>query len=176
MWTSITTFVFLLGIILTFISNVSSENYLIAPSPNECDSLDAPCTTLSSFATNTSNYVQLNAQLDLVLLPGNHTLRSKLTLININQLQLLSNTSHSNVVCINNAVRFEFTNITHILISGVNFLGCGGNKVESVENFILVNTTFDGQTEVLGENTVQNTEIFFTLLVLCLFRRPLQLL
>ena len=145
MWTSITTFVFLLGIILTFISNVSTENYLIAPSPNECDRLDAPCTTLTSFATNTSSYIQFNTK--LVLLPGNHTLHSKLSLININQLQLLSNTSHSNVLCINNTARFEFTNITHILISGVNFLGCRGNEVESVKNFILVNTTFDGQAE-----------------------------
>ena len=53
-------------------------------------------------------------------------------------------------MCVNHTARFEFTNIVRILVSGVKFLGCGGNRVESVADFILINTTFDGQNNFIG--------------------------
>ena len=142
-----TTLVLLLGIFLTFPSNVRNERYFIVSSQDRChnDSLESPSLTLSSFATNVSNYIQFNTE--LLLLPGNHTLHSKLTIKHINQLWLYSNTSDSNniIFCIDHTARFEFTNITHIHISNVKFLGCGGNRAESVMNFTLINTIFDGQ-------------------------------
>ena len=139
-------FLLFLGVLVAFSSNVRSEHYLIASSADQCDSLETPCVTLSSFAANTSNYLQLNTK--LVLLPGNHTLYSKLTIKHIHRLELRSSTSHANIVCIRRHMgRFEFTSITRILISDIKFLGCRGNRVKSVTNFTLNNTVFDGQSE-----------------------------
>ena len=141
----------LLGVLLTFTSKVKNERCFIVSLPDQCDSLEAPyaCTILSSFAANASNYLQLNSNAtELILCPGNHILHSKLAIARINQLWIYSNISHSldtNIVCIDHTARFEFTKIAHIHISDVNFLGCGGNRVESVMDFTLVNTIFDGQ-------------------------------
>ena len=154
MWISInmlsTTFILLLGILLTFPFNIRNDRYFIVSSPDQCDSLEAPCLTLSSLAANTGSYLQL----ELILLPGNHTLHSKLAITHINQLCIYSNSLGMNIVCINHAAGYEFTNIAHIFISGVKFLGCGGNRAESVMNFTLVNTIFDGQMEkVINSST-----------------------
>ena len=94
-----------------------------------------------------SNYFQLNSYniIELILYQGNHDLYSMLAIASVNQLWLYSNNSRfsdTNIVCIDHTTRFEFTRIH---ISDVNFLGCGGNRVESVMAFTLVNTIFDGQ-------------------------------
>ena len=150
MWMFISSLFLLLGILLTFPSVVKNERYFIVSSQEQCDSVDeGSCLTLSSFAASTSNYFQLNSYItELILYPGNHTLYSMLAIASVNQLWLYSNTSRfsdTNIVCINHTARFEFTNITRIHISDVNFLGCGGNRAESVMDFTLVNTIFDGQ-------------------------------
>ena len=107
---------------------------------------------LSSFTANTSKFLDnrngIGLGLILIFYSGNHTIYSKLVIAHINQLWIYSNTARSldtNIVCINHAARFEFANITHIHISNVKFLGCGGNRAESVMNFTLINTIFDGQ-------------------------------
>ena len=132
----------LFGLFLIFPSNVRSERYVIVSS---CDSPEDPaCLTLSSFATNAGNYLQFKTE--LVLFPGNHTLHSMLEIRHINQLWFHSNTSltkHSldtNIMCVNHTARFEFTNIVHVFMSDVKFLGCGRNRIESVADFTLINT------------------------------------
>ena len=108
-----------------------------------------------------TNYFQPNSQniiTELVLYPGNHTLCSMLVMANVNQLWLYSNTSHfsdMNIVCIDRTARFEFTNITRIHISDVNFLGCGGNVIggavvvsESTATFL--NCNFEGNHAGIG--------------------------
>ena len=155
MWTSVLLYNTLLGIFLTFPSIVRNERYLIVSSQDHCDSPEDPaCLTLPSFAINISNYLQFNTE--LVLFPGNHTLHSMLKIRHINQLWFYSNTSledrplGTNIVCVNPTARFEFTNIVHVLVSGVKFIGCGGNLVESVADFTLNNTIFDGQKTLVG--------------------------
>ena len=142
----------IMGVLLTFPSNASNERYLIVSSPDQCDGFESVCMTLTKFSANASYYLQLPVNrnvIKLILYPGNHTLHSKLVIAhNIDQLWIYSDISHSldtNIVCIDHAAGFEFTNITHIHISNVKFLGCGGNRAESVMNFTLINTIFDGQ-------------------------------
>ena len=74
--------------------NIKNEHLCIVSSPDQCDSLESPqaCMTLSSFAANTSNYLQFLADrngidlgLILILCSGNHTLHSKLVTVHINQ-------------------------------------------------------------------------------------------
>ena len=142
----------LLGVLLTLPSIVKNERYFIVSSPEQCDSLDEGyCLTLSSLATklNTSNYFQLSSYItELILCQGNHALYLRFAIASVNQLWFYSNTSHSldtNIVCIDRTARFEFTNITHIHIFNIKFLGCGGNRADSVMDFTLINTIFDGQ-------------------------------
>ena len=142
----------LLGALVTFPSNVRIERHFIVSSQKHCDSIGrGSCLTLSSFAANAGNYLQFSSNVtELSLYPGNHTLHSKLVIAHVNQLWLNSNTllndsSDTNIVCINHTVRFEFTNITYIHISNIKFLGCRGNRAESVMYFTLVNALFDGQ-------------------------------
>ena len=156
MWTFTLSIFLLLGVLLTFPSNASNESYFIVSSHDQCDSLeDQACFTLSSFAANTSNYLQSKNNdtiIELVLYPGNHTLQSKLAITHINQLWLYSNTAHSLstiVVCIGDTTKFEFTNVTRILIFGVKFLGCRGNRAKLVMDFTMINVIFDGQQNEL---------------------------
>ena len=149
-----TTF-FLLGILLTFPSNVRNERHFIVSSQDQCENLKGLCMTLSSLV-KTANYIQFNTE--LVLLPGNHILDSKLAIAHINQLRVLSNSSQAlstNIVCINPVARFEFTNISYSLITDVKFLGCGGNRADLVMNFTLINTIFDGQRKKHHESALE---------------------
>ena len=165
MWTFTLSIFLLLGVLLTFPSNVSNESYFIVLSHDQCDSLeDQACLTLSSFAANTSNYLQSKNNdtiIELVLYPGNHTLQSKLAITHINQLWLHSNTAHSLsmiVVCIGDTtkLKFEFTNVARILIFGVKFLGCRGNRAKLVMDFTMINIIFDGQQNELYLGTALN--------------------
>ena len=51
--------------------------------------------------------------------------------------------AHWNITCHN--VSFNFDNINHLLIRGLKFVGCGNNRVLSVKNFTVKNSTFVGQ-------------------------------
>ena len=111
-------------------SNATNERLCIVSSPDliQCNNLEIPhgiaCVMLSSFAANTSKFLDnrngIGLGLILIFCSGNHTLHSKLIIAHINQLWIYSNTSRSldmNIVCVDHAARFEFTNITHIHIS-----------------------------------------------------------
>lgn len=98
-----------------FPSNAITERYFIATSLDQCDGHENACMSLSSFAANASNYLQLSSNgVELNFYAGNHSLHSKLAIGHIKQLWFHSNISHSSdttVVCIDHAARFEFTNI-----------------------------------------------------------------
>ena len=168
-WTSVNnimlsiTFI-LLGLLFTFPSSVRNDHHFTTSLSDSCDSLEAPCMTLSSLAVNTSNYLQVNTE--LILLPGSHTLHSMLTVKRINQLLLYSDSFSTTIFCTDPTAKFEFTNVSYILISGVKFLGCRSNSVESVTNLTLINTIFDGQQKQvialkLVNSTVKTEKSFF---------------
>lgn len=145
----------ILGVLFTFPSNVINERYFIASSLEQCDSHVNVCLSLSSFAASAGDDLQLSRNAtEVILSPGNHTLHSKLTVAHVNHLWFHSNVSRSlvtTIVCIDHAARFEFTNVTHVHISDVKFLGCGGNRALSVMELTLINAVFDGQKkEELG--------------------------
>ena len=130
------------------LTNVRNERCLISPSSDHCDSFETPCTTLSLLAVNTSSYLQSNTELSL--LSGNHTLYTTLTVKHIDRLVVGSDSlsTAASILCVSHTAKFEFTNISCILISGVKFFGCGGNRVESVTNFALINAFFNGQQKI----------------------------
>ena len=105
-----------LGLVFMLLTNVRNERCLISPSSDHCDSFEVPCTTLSLLAVNTSSYLQSNTELSL--LPGNHTLHTTLTVKHINRLVVGSDSlsTAASILCVSHTAKFEFTNISCILI------------------------------------------------------------
>ena len=46
--------------------------------------------------------------------------------------------------------RFIFTHIKTIKVGGLNFVGCAGNKIKSVDRFITEESSFTGQQEIVN--------------------------
>ena len=117
--------------------------YHITPSPNNsCP--EQPCLTLSEFAANTSSYFHSNTT--LIFLPGNHSLSSDLIMDYMLSFQL-SNIQlpwKVYITCEENS-RFDMYLIHSVHISGVEFIGCGGNRIELVGNLLIEDTSFHGQ-------------------------------
>ena len=145
-WTAGLSFVLLL---LVCSGLVSSEVYHIQSSPS--DSCPAePCLTLSQFANNSSNYVSINTT--LLFLPGNHSLESELLVTNISMASMISRFTNasSTVITCNHLGRLDIAHVSVVYISGLTFVGCAGNRVDSVDRFTLEESSFIGQEDVSG--------------------------
>ena len=109
------------------------------------------CFTLSQFAGNSTNYLKA-INTTFVFQPGKHSLEFQLLLGNVNTISMLANStlpSDSVITCQRDA-RFEFVAVSNVNISGLNFLGCARNKVESVDLFTLEDSSFVGQEDING--------------------------
>ena len=129
---------FLLLLVLT-----TAETYYITPSsstprPGE----GVPCFTLSQYATKPSNYFTSNTT--LILLPGNHSLDSKLSIRNITSLFIETTHSDTSITC-NQSARLTFETINVVGMRGLVLFGCVNNEVTKVEQFTLEDCTFQGQ-------------------------------
>ena len=131
------------------LADISDDHITISPN-QECPS--GACLTLSQFANNFSSesYVYNDSNLTLEFLPGNHTLPSQISFMNLSIVSMFANfdiTSNFSqpalIFCDSNA-RFEFLHVQTVQISRLNFTGCTGNKVENVEQFTLVDSSFAG--------------------------------
>ena len=113
----------------------------ILPSPSAFCPL-SPCITLTQFASNESNDLHPNTR--LIFQPGDHTLDSQLSITNINKLTITSNSTVAmgTVIVCKDSSRFNFNTIGEVVISGLNFIGCGSNRVEYVSNLLTQNTGF----------------------------------
>ena len=129
---------FLVLLVLT-----TAETYYITPSsstprPGE----GVPCFTLSQYATKPSNYFASNTT--LILLPGNHSLDSKLSIRNITSLFIETTHSDTSITC-NQSARLTFETINVVSMRGLVLFGCVNNEVTKVEQFTLEDCTFQGQ-------------------------------
>ena len=100
--------------------------------------------TLPEFATNLSQYLSSNTS--LVFLPGIHYLSVNISIININNFSLTSDHESIGIqiVC-RNYSHILFNNSQYVSISYLEFIGCGGNQVKQVEEFVVNNTKFNGE-------------------------------
>ena len=151
-WSILTGYIFpLLSILLVIPEIVTNESYHITSSSSDSCPED-PCLTLSEFTASVSSYLHTNAT--LILLPGNHSLNTSLVIANTNNFlfcsQHFSGLLSTMIVCTGSAARFEFISVVHIQIHGLKFLGCRGNRVESVTDFSLEDTYFEGQEDHRG--------------------------
>ena len=139
-------------ILLSFgnIQNCESSLYYIRPIGSQL--CLAPCLTLSEFAARSNNDVNIT----LNILPGDHILATNFSLSNAAKLTIFSEGNASNIVC-ESIASFTLEYATLVSIRNVNFMGCGGNTVKNVSEFLLQEVTFRGQSDSGTALTLINT-------------------
>ena len=129
------------------LADINDDHITISPN-QECPS--GACLTLSQFANNFSSESYHDSNITLEFLPGNHTLPSQISFMNLSivsmfaNLDMSSNSSQPALIFCDSNARFEFLHVQTVQISRLNFTGCTGNKVENVEQFTLVDSSFVG--------------------------------
>ena len=120
--------------------------YYIKPSDNDCLSEDLqPCLTLLEFATNLTS---TESNISLIIYPGLHRLSVNLSLSNIDNFELSSQSDESRVIIdCESSSQISLDSVESVSVNGVNFIGCGGNIVRNVRHFFIEDSTFEGRQE-----------------------------
>lgn len=132
--------------LLASVDHVSSNVYYIVPSQDYACSPDS-CVTLSTFADNYERYVDSNTT--LLFTVGSHKLGTGLSVSNVTEFSMLSanDTNMSSMIICTQSSHFNFSNVGRVYVDGLLFVGCGGNRVESVDQLTIHNSQFIGQNE-----------------------------
>ena len=130
-----------------------SVSYQIKYTQNQPCSGMHTCVTLLELAALSPS---MDVNTTLMMLPGNHSLIANLSFSNLINFTIFSE-SLTKITC-ESSVFLSFDNIEWVFIQNIFFVGCGGNLVRNVDNFILQGTTFEGHDNSLGTAlTVINT-------------------
>ena len=133
-------------IILLFYSlhQVASETYYIKANPT--DLCTSPCLTLSQFVDNSSHL--LNSNITLVFSPGIHYLNVSLTVPNLSYFSMTSEVQHltAQIRCAHYS-QIIFSQSQNILITNMEFVGCGGNQVVNVDRLVVHDSSFRGHDQ-----------------------------
>ena len=115
--------VILLG--LVFLSAAHSATYYVKPnSANDtCPPSESPCLTLTEYGRNYDQHFNVS-DIELKLLPGIHVLEVNFTVANIQHVQVLGNSSSTEVLCTDD-VGITFENVSGLMIDGLIFISCG---------------------------------------------------
>ena len=162
-------YVTLVMVLLFLLNGAIGQVYIITPSEVGTNCTEQPCFTLSQFAAN-SNY-SLDENTTLILRPGNHSLAENLTISNINGSFTMHSESnaHAVVTCKEDS-HFTFINVSgHIHITDLKFIGCRSNRVEYVNNFVLTDTTIEGQEDSTTSTTALEIVDTTTQILNCTF-------
>ena len=122
-----------------------SKVHYITPSPNVSCPQEESCLTLSQFAANSSSYHETN--ISLLFLPGSHSLDRELSLTYVDIFSMTKDAQENETVfieCTSQSGRFDINETTFASIRGLHFIGCGGNTVTQVDQFVLEDTIFQG--------------------------------
>ena len=110
-----------------------------------------PCLTLAQFASDSTNYLGNETNISLSFLPGYHTLHRELSLSHAESFTMtvydIGGSGSVFVECGRlspGSGRFNISETTFATIKGLYFIGCGGNRVSRVEQFIVEDTIFEG--------------------------------
>ena len=123
--------------------------YIIVPSENYTNCTHQQCLTLSQFATISNSGLKTNSSIELFFLKGTHTLTGSISIHDYNGNFLMHSTSGAAIRC-GVTSYLSFINVTgHVQIMDLEFIGCGGSTIESVETFVVNNSRFDGQSNAL---------------------------
>ena len=119
----------------------SDVQYYITPNDIVKRPCPKNCLTLSQFADITS---RLNNNVSLLFLPGNHTLLKVLSVENLNDFSAMKYEKEKGEVFVkcDGIGRFIMSKIALVLVKGFHFFGCGENRVNEVDYFVLETSTF----------------------------------
>ena len=129
----------------------TNQLYYIVPS----SSIPCPkhiCYTLSYFINNIT-FNSSNAT--FMFLPGSHRLDSTLVFNGMKDLVLCCR--FANILCSGTDASLELSNIDHAELSGIHFIECGGNKIESVRDLLIRNIKFQGFQGKTTLEVIQST-------------------
>ena len=131
-------FVLLIGTI----GIASCRVHYIIPTEGEPCFMES-CLTLSQFAETTIGYVDSNVT--IFIMGGNHYLDKTFSLSNVKVFSMISinySLSTSSITCANHAAHFTLTNNRQVYVHGIEFIGCNGNIVRSVDLLTIVGSRF----------------------------------
>ena len=106
-----------------------------------------PCLTLPQLVANSTSYLGNETNVSLTFLPGNHSLDGELSLShadNFSMIKVIGGNGTVFLECGSQSGRFNISETTFAMIKDLHFVGCGGNKVSQVEQFIVEDTIFEG--------------------------------
>ena len=118
---------------------VSEEYYITANATDLCTS---SCLTFTEFVTNFS-YL-LNPNVTVVFSPGIYFLNGSLTVSNLNTFSMTSENITAQIECTSYS-EMIFNYSQNVFVTNLEFIGCGGNQMMNVDNFVIRDTTFFGQ-------------------------------
>ena len=117
----------------------------ISATPSVCPNTSTPCVTLSQFISNPTAYLHSSSHMDLVFLPGYHSLQSVLTLSmeDFDEVLSFGMTGRKSLigVTINGEgfARLEFIGIPEIRIEHIKFVDLSSSKFDSISHSLLIN-------------------------------------
>ena len=132
-----------LSLFFCSLNQAASEVYYITPNSTDHCTVQ-PCLTLYQFVTNSSRYLHSNTT--LVFLPRTHYFEVDLTVSNVDSFVMKSENTPAQIHCTRNS-NITFYHLWHIAIDSLKFIGCGGNRVEFVREFIVTDTLFRGKDD-----------------------------
>ena len=158
------------GILVLSLCDLSYGSMMFVISPSNSIASCKPvarCFTLSQFAANSESYLLENTT--LFLQPGNHTLDSEFTISKITHFSLITmRLGMVNVACSQRG-RFTLQSVKSVLITGITFTHCIGNKAFNVKKFSLSQSMFIGPSLTatgtalkLHNTTALVTQCFFS--------------
>ena len=142
MHSKLMTLVVLPSLLLTV--SFAQTTYYVKPT------LDVPCLsdtclTLPEYAEAVEQY--FTADTTFTFLPGDHSLGANITIENQSHIMLVGDTTSlpnitSRIIC-TGAVSISCSNITHLEVSALTFVGCSALSLNNAESIKLSNTTFE---------------------------------
>ena len=124
----------------------ANELFHIASTSTSAELCNDPCLTLSELAANVSHYPHAN--LTVIFLPGIHYLTVSMSISNTDAFSMSSESTTAHIMC-RKSSRIHFNNSQYISISNLEFIACGGNQVRNVAEFVVEDTKFHGQNNIL---------------------------
>ena len=149
---SVTLFLILLGVSA---SNARAETYYVKPTANSsCPEDGLSCLTFNEYATFLRNSSAEN--ITLIVLAGNHSLNTDLTVVNVTRFTMFSDFD-TDIVC-DVSANFQFRYIGEVEISGLIFRGCRVSFVHILDQFTLNRCEIRG---IDSTETVTGVELSF---------------
>ena len=116
--------------------------------------INQTCLSLSEFGTvNRSNHMNI---LTVILLPGNHSLFTNISLSNFQTFKMYSEFFNATITC-KLLAHFSFELIQTISIAKIDFIGCGSNLVKNVIELTFQESIFIGQVDTGTSLTLINS-------------------